>query len=132
MVKLLCCLLLTLLSIRAATLLASTPDESHKGEPALTLARGICVDRQVRRIPPEVGMRVDRDDVRLIKSMGFGFVKLLLNPAVLKSGSTLDAASMAYFDQVIDLAAAEGLPVVVCIHPEDDFKRRVLGSAGEF
>ena len=83
-------------------------------------------------MPPEAGMRVDRADVRLIKGMGFGFVKLLLNPAVLKAGSTLDAASMAYFDQVIDLAAAENFPVVVCIHPEDDFKRRVLGNAAEF
>jgi hypothetical protein len=57
MVKSLSCLLLTLLLLRAATLLASTPDESHKREPTLTLARGTCVDRQVRRIPPEVGMR---------------------------------------------------------------------------
>ncbi len=132
MIKSLSCLLLTLLLLRAATLLACTRDESQKHEPALTLARGTCVDRQVRRIPPEVGMRVGRDDFRLIKSMGFGFVKLLLNPAVLKSGGTLEASSMVYFDQVIDLAAAEGLPVVACIHPEDDFKRRVLGSAGEF
>ena len=75
-------------------------------------------------------MRVGRDDIRQIKSMGFGFVKLLVNPAVVKSGNTLDAAAMAYFDQVIGWAAAEGLPVVVCIHPEDDFKRRVLASEG--
>ncbi len=132
MVKPLSCWLLSLLLLRAAPLPASPPDESHKHEPTPMLARGICVDRQVRTIPPEFGMRVDREDVRLIKSMGFGFVKLLLNPAVVKSGGTLDAASMAYFDRVIGLAAAEGLPVVVCIHPEDDFKRRVLGSAGEF
>jgi len=131
MLKPLSCLLFSLL-LSAAPLLARPPDESRKPEPRLTLARGICVDRQVRRNPPEAGMRVGRDDVRLIKSMGFEFVKLLLNPAVLKSGGSLDAASMVYFDKVIDMAAAEGLPVVACIHPEDDFKRRVLGSAGEF
>ncbi len=131
MVKSLSCSLLTFLLLRA-TLLASPPGESNRHEPTLTLARGICIDRQVRTMPPEAGMRVDRADVRLIKSMGFGFVKLLLNPAVLKSASTLDVASMAYFGEVIDLAAAESLPVVACIHPEDDFKRRVLGNATEF
>jgi len=68
LVKPLSCWLLTLLLLRAAPLPASQPDESHKPgpTPTLMLARGICVDRQVRTIPPEVGMRVDRDDVRLI------------------------------------------------------------------
>ncbi len=121
MVKLLSCSSLTILLLVQASLPASPLDESPRHEPALALARGICIDRQVRTMPPETGMRVDRADVRLIKGMGFGFVKLLLNPAVLKAGRTLDAASMAYFDEVIDLAAAESLPVVACIHPEDDF-----------
>ena len=77
-------------------------------------------------------MRIYRATFRLIKSMKFDFVKLLLNPAVLKSGNALNPVSMACFDQIIDMAAAEKLPVVVCIHPEDGFKRRVLGYPGEF
>ena len=99
----------------------------RRGEAVLDGRGGICIDRQVRRSPPEPGMRIDRADLRLIKSMRFEFVKLLLNPAVLKSGNALNPVSMAYFDQVIDMAAAEKLPVVVCIHPEDDFKRRRAG-----
>jgi endoglucanase len=121
----------TLFLFGAAVALASPPGKSHERQP-LALARGICIDRQVRRMPPEPGMRIDREDVRLIKRLGFDFVKLLLNPAVLTSGRTLDTASMAHFDRIIDFASVESLPVVVCIHPEDDFKRRVLGKVDEF
>ena len=132
MVKPLSCLFLIFPLLGLTPALAGTPDEQPPREPAPWLARGICIDRQVRTNPPEPGMRVGREDIRQIKSMGFGFVKLLVNPAVVKAGSTLHPASTAYFDQLIDWAAAEGLPVVVCIHPEDDFKRRVLANAGEF
>jgi endoglucanase len=123
---------LGLLAVVSAPAPAGEPGAGVPCEPPPWLARGICIDRQVRTRPPEPGMRVGRDDIRQIKGMGFGFVKLLLNPAVVQSGSTLDAASVAYFDQVVDLAVADGLPVVVCIHPEDEFKRGVLGSASAF
>ena len=120
---------LAFLLLRTANPLAG---ENLQSEPAPAFARGICIDRQVRTIPPEAGMRVDRDDLRLIKSMGFEFVKLLVNPAIVKAGDRLDAASFDYFDGILDFAAMEKLPAVVCVHPEDDFKRRVLGNAGEF
>ena len=99
---------------------------------ALRLPRGICIDRQVRAIPPEPGMTIHPDDIRLVKSMGFGFVKLLVNPAVIQSTEGIDLARVEYFDRIVDLAARENLPAVVCIHPEDDFKRAVLGNAGRF
>ena len=123
--------LLTLLSLGEAFALAGPRGESSRPKP-LALARGVCIDRQVRRMPPEPGMRIGREDVRLVKRMGFDFVKLLLNPAVRQSGRALNTASTTHFDRIITCAAAESLPVVVCIHPEDDFKRRVLGHADDF
>ncbi len=126
---------LSFLVVAAAPMGMAVCAEPEAGAPsplALKLERGICIDRQVRTMPPEPGMRVYRDDIRLIKSMGFGFVKFLVNPAVLQAGSGLDASRVGYFDHLVNLAADEGLPTVVCIHPEDDFKRSVLGNADQF
>lgn len=77
-------------------------------------------------------MRIGRDDIWLIRSMGFEFVKLLFNPAVFESKGELDSSHIWYLDQLLDLAAAEKLPAVACVHPEDDYKRRVLGNSAEF
>jgi hypothetical protein len=100
--------------------------------PALKLERGVCIDRQLRSIPPESRETISQDDIRLIKSMGFEFVKVIFNPAVLKLEDGLDLSRMWYFDQVVQLVADEQLPVVVCIHPQPEFKNTVLGDADEF
>jgi endoglucanase len=115
---------------------AAAPDGGAPTQPALTLRRGMCIDRQVRKMPPEPGMTIHADDIRLIRRMGFGFVKILINPAVLESRGNVDdgvdARGIAYFEQVVDLAARENLPAVLCIHAEDDYKRTVLGNAKRF
>lgn len=77
-------------------------------------------------------MRIARDDVRLIKSMGFGFVKVLVNPAVFQSDAGLDASRVAYLDEVVAYAVAERLPIVVCVHPEADYKVAALGDLAAF
>jgi len=125
-------LYVALLLVPTARLFAGEPEGSGRPKPALRLDRGICIDRQLRSIPPGPGMRVCRDDLRLIKRMGFEFVKLLFNPAVFQSADGIDSSHVGYLDQLLDSAAAEKLPVVACIHPEDDFKRRVLGNAADF
>ena len=100
--------------------------------PRLVLNRGICLDRQFRTIPPEPIMRITRDDIRLIKSMGFEFVKLIVNPEPLLSDKGLSDATAWYLKEIVQLVVDEGLPVVVCIHPEWKFKEKVLSDAHEF
>ncbi|MHB8973362.1 MAG: glycoside hydrolase family 5 protein [Pirellulaceae bacterium] len=99
---------------------------------ALALNRGISIDRQFRTIPPEPIMRFTRDDVRLIKSMGFEFVKLIVNPEPLMSDSRLDSQKRAYLQQIVTEVVEGGLPVVVCIHPEWEFKQKILGDRVAF
>ena len=100
--------------------------------PALVLNRGICIDRQFRTIPPEPIMRITREDIRLIKSMGFEFVKLIVNPEPLLSDKGLSDATRWYLREIVQLVVDEGLPVVVCIHPEWKFKESILSDADWF
>lgn len=99
---------------------------------ALDLKRGICIDRQFRTIPPEPIMRITREDIQAIESMGFGFVKLIVNPEPLKSGSQLNRSGGRYLGKIVDLVVNEGLPAVVCIHPEWEFKKTILSDPDEF
>jgi endoglucanase len=64
--------------------------------------------------------------------MGFEFIKLVINPAFFKSGDSLNSFNMWYFDKIVNLVVNENLPVVVCIHPEDDFKTKYFGDKTEF
>ncbi|MHB1460526.1 MAG: cellulase family glycosylhydrolase [Armatimonadota bacterium] len=98
----------------------------------LKLNRGIAIDRQIRTIPPGPYATIERGDIKLIKSMGFDFVKLLVNPAVFMSANGLDLIRIRYIEQIINYAANIGLPVVVCIHPENDFKQECLRSESRF
>jgi hypothetical protein len=99
---------------------------------ALPLNRGICIDRQVHSIPPAPDRVVHADDVRLVRSMGFEFVKLIFNPVVFKREDGLDEPHMSYFDQIVNYGVSEKLPVVVCIHPEWKYKEQVIGNVQEF
>ena len=95
---------------------------------ALDLNRGISIDRQFRSIPPEAIMRITREDIQLIKRMGFEFVKLIVNPEPLMSGNRLNRSNQWYLKKIVDLVVNEGLPVVVCIHPEWEFKKALLSD----
>lgn len=119
------------LTLAALSLLRPGGARSESSAP-LSLHRGICIDRQFRTIPPERIMSISRDDIRLIKSLGFEFVKLLVNPEPLMSENRLSSESRWYLRDLVQLAADEGLPVVVCLHPEWEFKARVLSDAREF
>ena len=126
--------LLLLLSVHARSDDGDT--SAHRMPPparlALELNRGISIDRQFRSIPPEPIMRITPEDIQLIKSMGFEFVKLIVNPEPLMSGNRLDSSNRWYLKKIVDLAADEGLPVVVCIHPEWEFKKVILSQPDEF
>ena len=98
----------------------------------LDLKRGISIDRQFRTIPPEPIMRITRQDIQLIDSMGFEFVKLIVNPQPLMSADGLDQSKARYLVEIVTLVVSEGLPVVVCIHPEWEFKKTTLNDLAAF
>ena len=70
-------------------------------------------------------MRFTRQDIQLIKSMGFDSVKVLVNPEPLLDGSHLDTSKQWYLKEMVDLVVNEGLPIVVCIHPMGVRRRRI-------
>lgn len=98
----------------------------------LKLDRGITIDRQIHSMPPDPSAAISREDIRLIKAMGFEFVKFIINPAIFKSKTGINPDSMWYLDKIVNFAVDEKLPVVVCIHPENEFKYEYLRSATQF
>jgi endoglucanase len=68
------------------------------------------------------------EDIALIKSIGFDHVRLTLEPAPLFNGddpARLNAEYLKYLDNALDLILAQGLAVIVDIHPSDEFKKRL-------
>jgi endoglucanase len=95
---------------------------------ALPLFRGITLDRQYHSVPRSPNFK--SADIKLIKSMGFDFVKLIVNPAPHKDGDKI--VNMHYIDAIVNRVLSEGIKIVVCIHPENNFKNTVFGSKSEF
>jgi endoglucanase len=68
------------------------------------------------------------EDFALIKSIGFDHVRLTLEPAPLFNSDDpgrLKAEYLKYLDHALDLILAQGLAVIVDIHPSDEFKVRL-------
>ena len=94
----------------------------------MTLGKGIVIDRQFHSIPVPANMKIAAADVQLIKLMGFDFAKVLVNPALMISGNTINTANMWYIDELVNNFVSMGVPVVVCLHPEPAFKTTYLGG----
>lgn len=101
---------------------------TSKKKPALVLNRGVTLDRQYRSIPDPPNFQ--SEDVKLIKLMGFDFVKLIINPEVHKSGNNI--INMYHIDTIVNMVTSHGIKVVLCIHPENNFKNTVFGDKHEF
>jgi len=68
------------------------------------------------------------EDIALIKSIGFDHVRLTIEPAPLFNAEDpggLKAEYLKYLDNALDLILAQGLAVIVDIHPTDKFKLRL-------
>jgi len=71
------------------------------------------------------------EDIALIKSVGFDHVRLTIEPAPLfnwEDPSKLKAEYLKYLDNALDLILAQGLAVIVDIHPSDEFKVRLKSN----
>ena len=100
-----------------------------EAELALECKRGVTLDRIARDPVPEE-LFFTSDDVKLIKSMGFDFVKILIDPETYKSGSELK--NTHFLDKIINTIIKEKMTIVLCVHPEPDFKENVFGDKKEF
>ncbi len=68
------------------------------------------------------------DDFRQIKALGFRHVRLPVNPTLLlneRNPEALNEEYLGYLDDALDMILAHDLAVIVDMHPEDSFKRRL-------
>src|SRR5258708_321361 len=68
------------------------------------------------------------EDSALIRRIGFDHVRLTLEPAPLFNGEDpgrLKAEYLKYLDNALDMILAQGLAVIVDVHPSDEFKVRL-------
>jgi aryl-phospho-beta-D-glucosidase BglC (GH1 family) len=74
-----------------------------------------------------------REDIKLIRSLGFDHIRLSIEPAPLwnaDDSSILPADYLSHLDKAIDMILEEGLAVIVDIHPTDsgDFKKKLASE----
>ena len=68
------------------------------------------------------------EDIALIKSIGFDHVRFTIEPAPLfnwEDPGSLKTEYLKYVDDALDQMLAQGLAVIVDIHPSDEFKKRL-------
>jgi endoglucanase len=68
-------------------------------------------------------------DIALIKSMGFDHVRLSVNPQPMMHDhrpEKIPADYLGYLDAAVKMILDHGLAVVIDIHPESDFKQRLM------
>ncbi len=68
-------------------------------------------------------------DIALIKSMGFDHVRLSVNPQPMMPAhrpNEIPAEYLAYLDAAVKMILDQGLAVVIDLHPESDFKARLV------
>ena len=74
------------------------------------------------------------DDIALIRRLGFDHIRLSIDPQPLwheGCADSLPSEYLTYLDQTIDAMLAQGLAVIVDIHPSSAFKHR-LASENQF
>ncbi len=101
----------------------------------LKMKKGIVVDRRqyASATPPE-NERVYAEDVTNCINMGFDHMKVLLTPnhIINASDGSLIEENMRYITRVVDDVVEQGMPCLLCIHPEVPFKQTYLTEGAEF
>jgi endoglucanase len=75
------------------------------------------------------------DDIALIKSMGFDNVRLSVNPAPMfrnKRPDEIPPEYLGYLDAAVKMILDQGLAVVIDLHPESDFKAKLVSNQDDF
>lgn len=76
---------------------------------------------------------IDVTNVQAAKKFGMDHVKITVTPNNLidKSGHLI-VENMTYMTEDINIILSEGLPVIICFHPEPDYKNIYLGNLDNF
>jgi aryl-phospho-beta-D-glucosidase BglC (GH1 family) len=136
------CAILLELSIAAPILTAQTRSEAPvEQQPTIVVVRrfahlrhGINLSHWFSQSPgnnyskDHLDTHTTAEDLALIKAMGFDHVRFPIEPAPLISSidsGTLKSDYLSYFDSAMDMILAQGLAVIVDIHPADEFKLRL-------
>ena len=113
------------------------PPVVPEASPVWDYSRGLVFDRRqyiprTGRLPglPYASDCLIRDeDLSLTKKMGFDHVKLLFTSNFyMDEWGELTEEGMSYVTECVDRGLSHGLPVLICLHPEDDFKRNYLAG----
>jgi endoglucanase len=73
------------------------------------------------------------EDIALIKAMGFDHVRLSVNPQPMwRRGQTdrIPGDYLGYLDRAVRMILDQGLAVIIDIHPESDFKQKLVTDDG--
>ncbi len=102
---------------------------------ALHLRRGINASNWFAQVYDKAGYTKEhfqnwttREDIALIKSMGFDHVRLSVNPQPMMGNHRPDEIPpeyLGYLDSAVRMMLDQGLAVVIDLHPESDFKARL-------
>ncbi len=71
------------------------------------------------------------EDIALIKSMGFDHVRLSVNPQPMFSpnrANEINTEYLGWLDAAVKMILDQGMSVVIDIHPESDFKEKLIKS----
>jgi aryl-phospho-beta-D-glucosidase BglC (GH1 family) len=117
---------------------AQTPEQALSGVPTSRLAHlrhGINASEWFAQVYDPKGYTKEHfqtwtttQDIALIKAMGFDHVRLSVNPQPMFHYGHADQISpdyLGYLDAAIQTILAQGLAVVIDIHPDGDFKAKL-------
>jgi endoglucanase len=115
---------------------ASTAAASQAFARASRLKRGINASEWFAQVYDKLGYTPEHfrvwttaDDIALIKSVGFDHVRLSVNPQSMMSTREPDKIPADYLvslDAAVKMILDHGLAVVIDLHPDSDFKARLL------
>ena len=116
-----------------------------EGNPSWKCRHGIALDRRqympdknapnyIPVLPYASEMKIYSDDIAAIADMGFEHAKVLFTPSfyINQDDGTLTNDGKTYIEEVVTRVLDQGIGVLICIHPEADFKKYYLGSWEHF
>ena len=129
-----------LLAVVTIATCANAQDAGTKNSPAFSraqhLKRGINFSEWFAQVWDKRGYTQEHfetwttaDDMALVKSMGFDHVRLSVNPQPMftkNQPQKLPPEYLGYLDAAVKTILEHGLVVVIDMHPESDFKQRLI------
>jgi endoglucanase len=133
--------LIALISMSVCTSAQNRADQASPAfRRAQQLKRGINVSEWFAQVWDQRGYTREHlenwttaGDIALIKSMGFDHVRLSVNPQpmfTMNQPQKIPAEYLGYLDAAVKMILDHGLVVVIDMHPESDFKQRLMNEDG--